>query len=132
MKKVHLTITIFLISAILLIIVLAVVASNKSKENPISNPILDKGTIIFYYGITCPHCKITEQYIIDNNIDSKVTIVRKEIYENQANAMALQQAAKQCNLPLDEIGVPFMIYNNSCYMGDENTIKLLRQVTEEN
>ena len=128
MKKVHLTITIFLISAILVIVTLAVIASNKEKENP----ILNDNAIIFYYGTTCPHCKITEQYITDNSIDSKINIVRKEVYENQANAVALQQAAKQCNLPVDEIGVPFMTYNNSCYMGDEDTINLLKQLTGEN
>jgi len=128
MKKVNLTITIFLISALAVIVVLAIIALDKQKDNL----VLDNNTIFFYYGITCPHCKITEQYITDNNIDSKITIIRKEVYENQANAIALQQAAKQCNLPLDEIGVPFMTYNNSCYMGDEDTIKLLKQFMGEN
>jgi len=131
MKKMHLIIIVFIISAIIIISALAVISSTKQKEN-IKDIILTNDTVVFYYGITCPHCKITEQYISDNNLDSKINIVRKEIYNNQANAVELQQVAKKCNIPSDEIGVPFMVYNNFCYLGDEETINLLKQIAGEN
>ena len=129
MKKIHWIITIFFALALLTIVVLAVIASNKQKENPVLN---NNDTVIFYYSLTCPHCKITEQYMTDNDIDSKIRIVRKEVSKSQANSIELQQAAKKCNISPDETGVPFMAYKGSCYMGDVDTINLLKQLTGEN
>jgi glutaredoxin len=117
-----------MISVILVISVLAVISSNKQKETL----LLNNDTIIFYYGITCPHCKIVEQYISDNNINAKLDIIKKEVYENRTNAVELQRTAAVCEIASDEIGVPFMYYDSSCYVGDSDVIELLKRLVGNN
>lgn len=63
---------------------------------------------IFFYGNTCPHCKDVEEWMKENGIEEKIDIVKKEIYDNQANALELTNAAKSCGLPTNSIGVPFL------------------------
>jgi len=42
----------------------------------------DSNQIILYYGETCPHCKIVEQYILENKVDSKLKITQKVVINN--------------------------------------------------
>ena len=128
MNKVKKVIIIFIVSAIVLIGLLAIIETGLQKKSIMQG----KGTVVFYYGITCPHCKIVEYYIHNNKIESSIQIMKKEVYENPANALELQQAAKDCNISGDQIGVPFLVYNNSCYIGDADAINLLKQLAGVN
>lgn len=64
--------------------------------------------IIFFYGDGCPHCKIVEKYISDNDIRDKVAFQEKEIYKNKRNSAMLLEKAKACGIDEASIGVPFL------------------------
>ncbi len=76
------------------------------------------GKTILYYGSSCPHCKIVEQYMDDNKVAEKMTIEQKEVYGNQANAKEMAAVASRCGLSTNKIGVPFLWVENKCLVGD--------------
>ncbi|MEM5799929.1 MAG: hypothetical protein QXZ43_04680 [Candidatus Aenigmatarchaeota archaeon] len=92
-------------------------------------PKYNKNDIIFFYGVTCPHCKNVEEFINQNNLDSKISIIKKEVYYNQTNLSELMNYAKKCNLKEDQVGVPFIYYQGKCYIGDKECIELLKSLT---
>jgi hypothetical protein len=82
----------------------------------------------FYYGITCPHCKIVEEYILQNNITEKVVFEQKEVYIDKTNAAELISIGKKCKLKQDYVGaVPLLYYNGTCYLGDAPIIDFLNK-----
>ncbi len=79
--------------------------------------------MILFYSTSCPHCKIVEQYIADNGIESKLDFQKKEVSSSQANSTLLERKARQCGLDLSQgLGVPFFFDGSKCYMGDQDII----------
>jgi len=73
---------------------------------------------ILYWGATCPHCHDTINWIESNNVEEKLTIIRKEVYQNQKNSLELSQKAQSCGLPGNSVGVPFMYTSDGrCLIG---------------
>jgi len=87
--------------------------------------------IILFYGDGCPHCAIVEKYIADNNLESKISFIQKEVYNNQNNAKELKAKAKICGLPTDSIGVPFLWNGEKCLIGDQDIINFFKQKSDE-
>ena len=79
---------------------------------------LDNKTILFY-GSTCPHCQIVEQYLDDHKIYDKMTIDKKEVYQDKDNANLMMEAVRRCSLSQNNVGVPFLWVENKCLVGDE-------------
>ena len=79
----------------------------------------------FFYGNTCPHCAEVEAWIKENKIEEKITIAKKEVYDNQQNAKALTKAAQNCNMSTDSIGVPFLYVDGKCFVGSPDVINYL-------
>lgn len=125
MKKVHkVIISFFVISAIILI---ALYGIYLSKSKNVNLPSED----VFYYGITCPHCKIVEQFIEEENISSKIEFKSKEVYQNKDNANELIKIGKFCNIEPKYIGaVPLLYFNKTCYLGDAPIIEFLNRTLE--
>jgi len=98
--------------------------SNLSNNSSVSLPAKDK--IIFYYGITCPHCKDVEEWMEKNKIEEKIKIEKKEVYENKKNADELSLVAKSCGLDPASIGVPFLWADGKCYIGTPEVEKVLQ------
>ena len=91
-------------------------ASIVSTVNPTSDYIL-------FYGSTCPHCKIVEEFINTNKITEKIKIDQLEVYENKNNASLMASTVqKVCpdQLSGEGLPVPFLIdiKNNKCVIGD--------------
>jgi glutaredoxin len=95
------------------------------KHNPTIINNTPTSTMILYYGDTCPHCKIVEEYIKTNKVAEKLFIINKEVYNNQANADELTARAKTCGLDANAIGVPFLWTGQDCLVGDQPIIKFL-------
>ncbi len=118
----------------ILIIILAVVsiAILSASKNPDWFAVKEDSSIILYTGTGCPHCANVEEFIKENQVDSKVAYTQKEVYYNQFNAKDLQSKAKTCGLPTDSIGVPFLWDKESaeCFMGDEDIINFFKNKTE--
>ena len=83
--------------------------------------------ITLYYSFTCPHCKIVEDFMKNNSIESKINITQKEVSLNQANAKELIAAGKVCKIQSDYIGAVPLLYNEGiCYLGDVDIINFLK------
>lgn len=94
-----------------------------------------KTELILYVGETCPHCKIAEKYIADNNLEEKIPLIEKEVYNNNANSQELTQKAKFCNIQDDKIGVPFLWFYSkadgvNCLIGDQEIINFFETQKE--
>ncbi len=98
--------------------------SQQIKQNNTSNK--EKETILFYSNI-CPHCKKVESFIKNNDIGKKIKFQQKEINSNQENRNELVEKAKQCDIPLNKIGVPFLWNNGKCLMGDKDIINFFEE-----
>jgi len=93
-----------------------------TSTNPNNLPV----RFIIYYGDTCPHCKVVEEYIQKNNTQAKLGIQLKEVFKNQDNSADLVARAKSCGKNTDEIGVPFLfdLQTSKCVVGDKPIIEL--------
>jgi len=99
--------------------------SNLSNNSSVSLPAKDK--IIFYYGITCPHCKDVEEWMEKNKIEEKIKVEKKEVWYNKENAAELQEVAKFCSLDPTSIGVPFLWADGKCYIGTPDVERILTE-----
>lgn len=101
---------------------------NSSKNNV---PVLtdSEAQLILFWGEGCPHCEKVKSYIKDNNLDSKVKIVMKEVYYNKVNQLQLEETVKKCpEIDASQgIGVPlaFDTKNSLCLYGDTPIIQWL-------
>ncbi|MEI7620544.1 MAG: hypothetical protein WCJ57_03155 [Candidatus Falkowbacteria bacterium] len=106
---------------LLLALPLLLAGCTKTATPEAKTSLLDNKTIIFY-GDTCPHCKILEQYLEDNKINDRMTMEKMEIYKNADNAKLMMEAVSRCGLSQSNVGVPFLWTENKCYVGgDEAT-----------
>ncbi len=118
MKQTVFTITIVLVIVGLLSAV--VIGSRGKKANvPATQPSTeasssvtpasaDNQAPIFFYGNTCPHCADVEEWMRENKVEEKIKLVKKEVYDNQTNALELSKAAEGCGMDTASIGVPFL------------------------
>lgn len=99
--------------------------SNSSATSP-----TNQETPIFYYAKACPHCADVEEWMVKNNIEEKIVLIKKEVYDNRTNASELARAAKSCGLPTNNIGVPFLyIPGRKCLIGTPDIISYLSDKT---
>lgn len=83
--------------------------------------------LILYWGQGCPHCEKVEKFLIDNKVDEKVQITRKEVYYQKGNAREMAKYAKRCGLPTDNIAVPFLWTGQTCLIGDQDIIAFFQK-----
>lgn len=83
--------------------------------------------VVLYWGEGCPHCAKVDAFITENNVEQKVRFERKEVYTNRRNAREMGRAAKQCGLPTDNIGIPFLWTGTQCLTGDKDIIAFFQQ-----
>ena len=89
-------------------------------------------TDIFYWGDGCPHCQDVKDWMKENNIEEKIELVSKEVYNNQANSKELTARAKSCGLDTQRIGVPFLYtMDGDCLVGTPNIIEYLSEKITE-
>jgi glutaredoxin len=84
-------------------------------------------TPVFFYGNTCPHCADVEAWMKESRIEEKISITKKEVYDNQQNAQELTKAAQSCGLPTNNIGVPFLYTEGKCLVGTPDIINYLSE-----
>lgn len=89
--------------------------------------VTDNSAIILFYGEECPHCKVVEKYIADNNIKAEVTFSEKEVNHDKANANLMVKKQKDCKLDKKSIGaVPFLWTVEKCYLGQDEIINFFK------
>jgi glutaredoxin-related protein len=109
---------------ILVIIVVFVVFYKITSQKPASvNSDYQNSDLILFYGDTCPHCKVVEEFISENQIDQKLKISQLEVYNNQDNStLFLKMVNENCpeNSSSEGLPVPFLVdtQNKECLIGD--------------
>jgi len=91
--------------------------------------IISNGLIVLYFGYSCPHCLIIEDFLKENNISKKISFSQKEVFKNKNNYQELSEKAKLCNIPENEIGVPFLWDGEKCFVGDKDIIAFFKNKT---
>lgn len=121
--------TILTIIIIFLLIFGVIIGSKNKKESSLilNKNQSEKNVPIFFYGNTCPHCKNVEEWMKKNNIESKIKIIKKEVYNNQKNSQELVKTAEKCGIVTDSIGVPFLYTDEGkCLIGTPDIINYLK------
>jgi glutaredoxin len=123
MKQKIITLIVVVIIAILLSAV--VIASNNSEKQAKQQKVeaLQKSEPILYYGSTCSHCQELEAWLATNQIEEKIPLTQKEVYNNQQNAMELNEVAALCGFDAQSIPVPFLYAENQCLTGSLDIIQ---------
>jgi glutaredoxin len=81
----------------------------------------------YYYSQDCPHCQVVKQFILDNKVEEKVPLFRKETSQNQSyhdEAMAKEEA---CSIAKENMTVPLLTIGDKCYMGEEQIINFFKE-----
>ncbi|MDD3006229.1 MAG: hypothetical protein PHX30_01455 [Candidatus Pacebacteria bacterium] len=93
--------------------------------------IVSDSPIVFYFGYKCPHCKIVEKYLADNEVADKIGFSMKEVYKNPDNADEVFARAELCGIEKKNLGVPFLWDGEKCYQGDEDIIEFFKVKMQE-
>jgi glutaredoxin len=126
-KKIIYT-TVFVSLIILIFGYILIDSFNKKNTSLVNeNTLPSPNQIVFYYGITCPHCKEVEQWMKEKKIEEKIKVIKKEVYQNQANQQELSYVAQKCNLNPSMIGVPFLYTDGQCFIGTPDVEKKLAE-----
>lgn len=127
MKSRLLTLSV-LTGCFLIISVLALVKEKQTATWVDPASLVSDKNIILYYGETCPHCKIVEEYIAANELDAKIEMTKKEVYNNRINQSDLVNKARSCGMVGRSVGVPMLWDKTSgkCYSGDVEIIDYLK------
>lgn len=97
------------------------ISPDSSKESSLSAKLTD--THEYFWGIGCSHCENMEKFLETWPNKDKLKINKIEVFQNQANSLQLAKRAKSCNLPADNIAVPFLYTpKGECLSGDEAII----------
>lgn len=76
--------------------------------------------VVFYYGDTCPHCHRVDDFVKANNLDARLTIERKEVYNNAVNQKELLGVAFRCGIKDREaVNLPFLWDGAKCRAGEK-------------
>lgn len=110
----------------ILIIVLIIFGFYKiTSKKPISIANTPDADYILFYGNTCPHCKVVEEFISLNKIqiDQKFKISQLEVYEDKSNSALFSSMVKEIcpeQVAVNGLPVPFLIdpKNKKCLNGD--------------
>ncbi len=113
-------VTVFAILTIVTLLGIITLESKRiQRENQNVEEIVSSDNPIYYYGVTCPYCRELEKFIEENKIEEKITITKKEVYQEKQNANELAIVAKYCGLNINDVGLPFILVEKKCIMGLE-------------
>lgn len=128
MNKAHKVVLGFFVVIAVIIAILFFISTKQTKTYyECEENILLPKTLVLYYGDTCPHCKIVDEFVEKNNISAKINITHKEVFRIENNAKELILVGNSCKLPKDYMGaVPLLYYKNKAYIGDVNIIQFFK------
>ena len=93
---------------------------------PITEVTLPEG-YLFFYGLECPHCQKVEEFLNSNDVANKMTYTKFEVWHNEENRNLMLQAAKNCQLKVKDVGVPFIYDGQQCIIGEMETINFFKE-----
>lgn len=79
---------------------------------------------VYYYSLTCPHCRNVDAFFKKNGIVDKFNIIKKEVSQNPANAKEFYDLCVSQNIPPDQMGVPYLYFEGKSFSGETEIINL--------
>ncbi len=115
---------------ILIFLALGVYFFFNSQKAPTQAFPDSEADLILFWGVGCPHCEKVKEFITQNNLESKVKVAYKEVYNDAGNQKILESTVQKCP-EIDSsrgIGVPlaFDVKNSKCLYGDTPIIDWLK------
>lgn len=88
----------------------------------------------YFYGATCPHCQELNGFVQDEDLFSKISVEKKEVYFNDANRDEFLALTKKLGLSEKETGVPFVYdkISGKHAVGAEPALNLFKSRLENN
>ena len=125
-------IAVFLIALVALFGIYRLVSANTTPNPEVNGVSVEEADIVLFWGDGCPHCEVVEDFINNDNVDSKLKIVRKEVWKDRGNQQLMTEYAKKCP-EIDTtqgMGVPFAYFNTiqKCQIGDTPIIDQIKQL----
>jgi glutaredoxin len=104
------------------------VADSRQKNQQNTANATPDAPVVYYYGAECSHCLRVQEFLDANNIADKVQYTKKEVWHDTKNSAELSERAKSvCGLDPDKIGVPFVIADGKCFVGETEVMTLFKQ-----
>lgn len=125
-------ITLLLVVLIAGLMSFVVISSNKKEESLEESKMVElrEGDPIYYYGSTCPYCKVVQDWLDVNKVSEKMNYTKKEVWSNAVNASELNRVAASCGLDTSSIGVPFLYAEGQCLIGAPDIIAYFESKVE--
>lgn len=118
-----------IIVATLAIIIGGVVLT--SKNSPATpSPLPSPTALEYYWGNGCPHCANVEAFLESWDKKDKVSLDKKEVWNNPKNASDMLTRAKTCNLDTEKLAVPMLVTpEGKCLVGDTPIIDYFKSLS---
>ena len=104
------------------------VVDSRQKGQADSGSQVPDAALVEYYGAECPHCQRIQEFLDANHVADKVKFTQKEVWHDAKNSEELTSRAKSvCSLDPDKVGVPFVIDNGKCYVGEDEVTGIFKK-----
>ncbi len=91
---------------LLIILVITLISCGSVGNNTdIINPDAE---YLYFFGATCPHCQELNKRVKDEDLFSKISVEKREVYFNEENREIFSQLTQELELKEWETGVPFV------------------------
>jgi len=98
-----------IIALLWLVLILASCAGG-SNSNDIINP---ESEFLYFYGASCPHCQELNGLVEDEDLFSKISVEKREVYFNSTNQELFTETVKALWINQSEVGVPFVLQRST-------------------
>jgi glutaredoxin len=102
----------------------------QAKEN--ETPAFKKKELVVYFKPTCPHCKILENYLVENQLYKVFDIKKLDVTSDSVNRVALENAHRNCIGAREDLVVPMVTQGGKCAMGEADSIRFLKSLLWDN
>ncbi len=82
-----------------------------------------EGEVILFHSPNCGHCTTVDNYIEQNNIESKVNINYQDVTTDEAYNYYLEKSEAYCNM--SSVSTPMLFVDNTCILGSTPVIDKL-------
>ena len=109
-------------------VIWGVIDGRQKNPGEVAGSQAPDAAIVEYYGAECPHCQRIQEFLDTNHVADKVQFTQKEVWHDAKNSDELTSRAKSlCGLDSDKIGVPLVIADGKCYVGEDEVTSLFKE-----
>lgn len=103
-----------------------------SKPSTQPTNLTPSDTLVYFWSVTCPHCKNVADFLETWQNTPKLKMDKKEISQNADNQALFTQQGAKCDIPSSEMGVPLLVtYEGKCITGDTPVINYFKSLFPE-